>query len=380
MLGVDIFWIGWAFASYQAIYLKEVGFTASDLGLLNAICSAVGIASVAFWGMVSDRIGSVRKVLMLVLGCAGLLYALVPLIPTGLPVSPLLLTMALPVVNFFRASTTTYVDNLLVRNCHELGMNFGLLRGTGSFIYTVGSVSITMIVPYLGTASTFWIFGLLMILPIFFTLFVREPDAQPKRASGGRKSMALGELFRSKPYIIFLVFTLLYDIARNCEANFIPYFMEAVGVPAGQYGIVQGYRVIFEVPFLFLMLRLRRRFSLRTMILSAPVLMALECVGFGLFANSLAGMLIFCTFFGLGQGLFIGSSLNYVYELAPIHLKASAQAFFVSVSSVAAILGNLLGGITFDAVGAKPYYLLVAGLYLLSAGFFLATSHKKKIT
>ena len=70
----SIFWFSWSFGSYQTIYLQEVGFTASQLGLLNALTSILSIASVSFWGMVSDRIGSLRKVLITVLaggvGCS----------------------------------------------------------------------------------------------------------------------------------------------------------------------------------------------------------------------------------------------------------------------------------------------------------------------
>ena len=36
-------------------------------GRVNALTSIFSIASVAFWGMVSDRMGSLRKVLILVL-------------------------------------------------------------------------------------------------------------------------------------------------------------------------------------------------------------------------------------------------------------------------------------------------------------------------
>ena len=68
LLGVNgIFWFAWAFGCYQTVYLQGVGFTASNLGLLNAISSAVGIASVTFWGMVSDKTGSLRRVLIIVL-------------------------------------------------------------------------------------------------------------------------------------------------------------------------------------------------------------------------------------------------------------------------------------------------------------------------
>ena len=114
----SMFWFAWAFGCYQTVYLQEIGFSASQLGLLNAISSGVGIVSVSFWGMVSDKLGSLRKVFITLLICASALYALTPLIPTGFAFSPLLLTAFLPAVNFFRGSMSTFSENLLVRNCN----------------------------------------------------------------------------------------------------------------------------------------------------------------------------------------------------------------------------------------------------------------------
>ena len=384
LVGVNgIFWFAWAFGCYQTVYLQSVGFSASSMGVVNALCSAVGIASVSFWGMASDRIGSLRKILMTVLAGGAFLYALVPLIPAGQGVPPLFLMCYLPVVNFFRASMSPYAENILVRNCNELGLNFGVLRSLGSFLFTVGSLIIAAWLPSLGVPNTFWVTGLLMLIPFTLTFFAREPKAIPKKSGGGKGKAGKGEkeslapLFQNKAYVSFLFFGFLFYIAVACEGNFLPYFMEQIGVSSQQYGVVLAYRALLEVPFLLLMMQLRRRFSLRVLILGAVVLMSLECLGFGLFANSLPAMLFFCTFFGLGNGLFLGSSLNYVYELAPSNLKASAQAFFTSTASVAGILGNLLGGMIFDAIGAKPFYLAAAGVYLLSAGVFLLSFRHK---
>lgn len=380
LTGVNgIFWFAWAFGNFLNIYLQQVGFSPSQLGFVSAISSAVGIASVAFWGMVSDRLGSVKKVLILVLCTTALFYSLVPLIPTGQAYTVLALTIALPFVNFFRGSASTFVENLLVRNCNELRLNYGLLRSLGSILFTVGSLIISSLLPFLGVENTFWLSGVLMLIPIGFTFFSREPSAGAKPAKKKGGGMHLGELFQNQAYLLFLGFSLIFYICTTCEANYIPYFMAAVDVPSEQYGVLMGYRALFEVPFLLLMVRLRRRFPLRILVIFSPVLMALECLGFFLFARSLPTMLLFCTFYGLGNGLFIGSSLNYLYELAPDHLKASAQAFFVAVSSVAGILGNLLGGVLFDGVGAAPFYAVVAGLFLLSALiFYLSIRWEKK--
>ena len=378
LLGVTgLFWFAWAFGCYQSVYLQSVGFSASNLGILNAVSSAVVIASVSFWGMVSDKIGSIRRVLILILSVGSLLYALIPFIPTGLPYSPLLFTCLIPALNFFRGPVATFDENLLVRNCNELRLNFGVLRALGSLLFTIGSVWVAATLPKIGVQNTFWISGLLMVPAIICVILAREPNAKPSRGKG-KGGMNLGELFKNKAYISFLIFTLIFYIAANCEGGFIPYFLEEINISTEQYGIILALRAFMEIPFLLFMVRLRQRFPLRVLVLSAPVLMALECLGFGLFVHSLPGMMVCCTFFGLGNGLFIGSSLNYVYELAPDNLKASAQAFFASVSSVAGILGNLAGGIVFDAIGAKPFYIAVGCAYILSSLIFLLSFRHKK--
>lgn len=373
----SLFWLAWSFSSYQTVYLQEVGFSASQLGLLNALTSGVSIASLAFWGMVSDRIRSLRKVLITVLVGGAVLFALIPAIPTGLPSSPLLLLTLIPVVYFFRGSMSPYAENLLVRNANELRLNYGLLRSVGSFLFTAGGLAITALLPLVGVPSTFWLSGVMMIPVVILTLLAREPNAQPAQ-SVPKEKLDLSQLFRNKSYVAFLVFGFLFYIAANCEASFFPYFIQGVGVPTDRYVVVLSYRAFLEIPFLLLMVKLRRRFSLGRLVVAAAVLMAVECVFLGLFANSLMSILLCATFFGLGNGLFVGSSLNYLYELAPSHLKASAQAFFSAVSSVAGILGNLLGGLVFDAMGAKPFYLFVATLYFLSVGVFLLTQRQPR--
>lgn len=371
------FWFAWSFGCYQTVYLQSIGFSASSLGLLNAISSAVGIASVTFWGMVSDRTGSLRRVLTIVLAGGAALYATIPFIPTGLAVSQILLFCLIPTVNFFRASMSPYAENILVRNCNELRLNFGALRSMGSLLFTIGSLAIAAWIPSLGVQNTFWVTGLFMLIPILLTQSAREPDARPQRKGEGKSSMHLDELFRNRAYTAFLVFGFLFYTASACDGNYITYFMESIGVNKEKYGVILAYRALLEIPFLLLMVRLRKRFSLKMMVLGAVLFISLQSLGFSFFANSLLTMLLFCTFFGLGNGLFLGSTLNYVYELAPDHLKASAQAFFTSVASIAGILGNLLGGVLFDAVGAKPFYLTVGGLYLLSFGVFALSSRRR---
>ena len=119
------FWASMAIGGYQTVYLQNNGFPAAQFGLLNAIACAVAIVAMTFWGMVSDRIGGVRKIVMLTLTLGVSLFALIPLIPTGQPYSALLFLIVIPIVNFFRSPMSAFVDNLTVRNCAENGLNYG---------------------------------------------------------------------------------------------------------------------------------------------------------------------------------------------------------------------------------------------------------------
>lgn len=371
--GNSLFWLAWAVGSYQAVYLQQVGFSASQLGLLNALTSAVTIASLAFWGMVSDRIGSLRRVLFTLLVTSFAFYALIPVIPTGLPYSSILFLTLVPIIYFFRGSVSTYAENILVRNSNELHLNYGALRCVGSLLFTISGLLISLLLPFVGVPATFWLSAVLIIPVLVLTIKSREPNARPVKK---KEKLDLSSLFKNKAYISLLFFGFLFYIAVNCENSFLPYFLNSNNISSDLYVLVLAYRALLEVPFLVLMVRLRRKFPLGLLVAVSAVLMAVECLCLGFFANSLLSVIICATFFGLGNGLYIGSSLNYVYELAPSNLKASAQAFFSAVSSVAGILGNLGGGLVFDAIGANPFYLAVAGVFLLSVALFLFTQRK----
>lgn len=370
------FWFAWAFGCYLTIYFQSIGFSASQMGLINALASTVSIVAASFWGSLSDKIGSVKKVEIILLSATALLYSLVPAL--GRLVSPVILPFFfyMPIVNFFRGAVSTYNENLIVRNANELRLHYGRIRSIGSLLFTVGSVLISLLLPKVGVENTFWLSGVLMIVPIVLTATSRDPSSTPKRRDKREKLNYKG-LFGNRSYVAFLGFAAIFYTAVSFEGSFIPYFMADKGIASERYGILLAYRALLEIPFLLMMTFLRKRFSLQKLILFTAILMGVECLGFGLIVRSFPLMIVFATFFGLGNGLFIFSSLNYLYEIAPDNMKASAQAFFASTSAVAGILGNVLGGILYDALGSSVFYLLAAGLYGLSALIFALFTRQK---
>lgn len=370
------FWASMAIGGYQTVYLQNNGFPAAQFGLLNAIACAVAILSMTFWGMVSDRIGGVRKITMLTLFLGVTLFAFVPLIPTGQPYSALLFLILLPFINFFRAPMSAFVDNITVRNCAENGLNYGSVRSSGSFWYAVaGILCVNLLIPAFGVNATFYVSAFVMVPSIVLIFFCREP------LSGGRAKrsrMGAGELFKKRAFLAFLIFGFFFYVGTAFESNFLPYLMTSIGIDSTNVGLALAIRALMEIPFLFFILKLRRRFPLRYLIMLSAVFMGVECLMLSFFVTTLSEFLVFASLFGLGNGLFLGTATNYVYELAPVHLRATAHGLFVSVSQIAGILGNLLGGFLFDAVGGKTFYLFAGGLMFLSILVFAASFVRRK--
>ena len=366
LIGTQVwFWVAYAVGSYQTILLQDNGFSASVIGVINALMSAVAIVGNAAWGVVSDRTGSVRRVNMILMAVGYGGFALIPFL-AGLPGAVGILMVFIPLLNFFRGPTTVFLDNLTVRNSNGLGLNYGVIRASGSIAFAVVSLLVAMYIGGIGVENTFWLAAVLILPPVVLVLFCAEPAA----AGVKKKKMPLALLFKEHRYVVFLVFTAVFYTAFNFEFSFLPYFLEEAGIGNTTYGVLLAVRGGMEVPLLLWLGRLLRRFNKQHLLMVAAVLIAAESLLYGTVVDSLAAAVLVSLVYGLGNGLYIGVAPNYIYDLAPDELKATAQALYASVTAAAGIAGNLLGGVLFDAVGAQPFYRITAGIFLVSILLF----------
>lgn len=371
-----LFWFAWSFGSYQTVYLQSNGMSAANVGAINAISSTVAIIAMTFWGMVSDKMNSIKKTLLIALVAGTAMYAMIPFLPTGVPYTTLLFFLYVPLVNFSRCSHATLLDNITVRNCSEKRLNYGIIRAFGSFTFTIGSLIIVALIPFVGIGTSFWLSSLLMIPAVVFLLFTSDPKSGIITAKGTKVSP--GELFKNYYYVAFLIFSMILYIPLSGEASFLTYLMEDTGIPTASYGTVLAVRAIMEVPFLIIIVKLRRKFKLKYMIMAACTFMALECLYLGFFAGALSDILIGGVLFGLGNGIFLGTVSLYLYKLAPAHLKATAQTIFAAVTSVAGIAGNLAGGFSYQALGGRLFYIVLGCIILFSVAVFAVSFIIKK--
>ena len=369
-----VYWFVMAIGNYQTVYLQSRGYTATTIGLINAVLSAVTIMATPVWGMISDRIRSIRRVFLLTLIVGSVLFAFIPAI-IGLPVlsAPLMLVY-LSLVYFFRNPANAMMDNWLVRYSNQKGVDYGSIRSFGSLGYAICGVLIAGAVSSFGTAWTFPVCSAMMALVVAMSL--RTDDAKPVAPATGapaREAFNPLTLFKNYYFTTFLAFSLLLYIVINSAAAFLPYLLEEVGVSSIRYGLITAYMATLEIPMLLAARPLRRRAPLFALCIASGFCYAAACLLLGTCAHSLGMIVAIETLSGVGSGLLIASAANYIYTLTPENLKATGQSIYVAATALSGIAGNLIGGAVVDALSAPLLYCIMGVTGLISALFLLGT-------
>lgn len=363
-----LFWFATANTNYLTVFLQNMGFSASRVGVVTAACSSVGIVSTLFWGTFSDRIRSVRKSFLLCTAGGALFWALVPSLAPVMVGSLSMSLVAILLSMFFRAPSGALLDNWLVVTANREGLNYGSIRSFGSFSFAIMGIGLSFLLGRIGVSSSFVIYGIVCLPLLALTFFVRG-DAQKSKALTWRE-LRVGRLLRDYRYVTFLAFAVLMQMPINTMFGFLSFLIDAVHGDRSQLGMIHGYKALLEIPMLLLMAPLlRRKVSFPKMAMGAAVFFALEAFLFGM-AHTFWQLVAISTLHGLGGGLLIAAASNYIYTLAPDELKASAQTIYVSAVTVAGIVGNLLGGVLIDRIGVQTFALWVSAAVLVAVGYY----------
>jgi PPP family 3-phenylpropionic acid transporter len=369
------YWFGTAACAYFTVLLQKNGYSPAQVGIINAVNSVITIAATPFWGMIADKFRSIRKVILATMCISIPLWMSIPL-SLKIFLGPLpLLFIAAPLGCFFRNPHPSLVDAYVVQRCDRDGLTYGYVRLWGSISYTIASLGFCFLLPAAGVETAFYIYGA-GCLPFLILMWnFRDPDAAA--AGGQRKAltfrqMGFGRLFKNYYFITFMLFALFIYLPNTTSNAFMPYLMESVGGESARYGLITGLKALLEVPSLFLMRTLRKYFPLPVMLAGAAVFYSIEAL---LYANasSMTHIVFIQIFQGLGGGLLIGSSANYLYSLSPPELTSTAQTMNGALGATAAIIGNLVGGVLIVWVGIRRFYFIISGTLFFALVFFAFT-------
>jgi PPP family 3-phenylpropionic acid transporter len=154
--------------------------------------------------------------------------------------------------------------------------------------------------------------------------------------------------------------------------------MSDLGASRTLMGLTQTVATISEIPVLFFVNRLIKRWGARR-------LMAVSIAAYALraFLVSLAtvpeAILLIQTIHGATFALLIGAGVTLADELAPAGLKATAQGLYSAVmGGVGVAMGAVLGGWIYEHYGAQATFRVMSGVALFGLLLWVVLERRMK--
>jgi PPP family 3-phenylpropionic acid transporter len=356
-----------AYYPFIVLFMQTLGFNNTIIGIIVAINSFIVIFSPIFWGIVSDWTRSVRKVFIMCISVASLLLLSLPFLQ-----SVLLIGILLSLVTFFESTLAPLLDAWVVRgiNHSPAKIDYGSIRVWGSIGYALMIYIFTLLIQETSVATIFPFYGVMAFFAVI--LLMRTSTEEPLIPLSFRE-LKPNRLFKNRKYIIFIIISTLIMIPHRATFIFLPNIVESVGGQKEQVGMLFSLVAISEIPMFLISAKLNTRFKPIHLIIASTIFFVLRQVFYFLATTPFHIVLIQLTQ-GPSFALYLSGMVYYLYSLAPLELKSTAQTMAASLSfGLSGIIGSFGGGWFIDNFGLKHMYFWGMLASIVASLLFLAS-------
>jgi MFS transporter, PPP family, 3-phenylpropionic acid transporter len=338
-----------------SVYLSEIEkLNGYQIGIILSLGPVVMIFFQPFWGMIADMKNLHNRLLTattLITGISALGY----LFFEGF----FLFILVAIVLAIFQSAIIPLSDSISLKYTSSAGVNYGSVRLFGSFGFGVAVFLMGKLSEWNPQVIFYAFFLTLLIAGAISLKIPREAAGKPNGLLSGIK-----DLMGMKRFLVFLAITFMI-FGPNLANNF--YFSLFVEDRGGTYtgiGIAFLIAVLSEIPFM----RAAGSWIHKLGLLQVAVIAALVSLFRWVFYFTEPGLsLIYASAViqGFSLGLFIPAGLQYIREITPKHITATAVTIYSAVGNG---LGNwfftFVGGIIFEEFNIYGVYLFFAVLTL----------------
>lgn len=339
--------------SFLPLYLQHTGLSGKEIGWVMAIGPFVAIFSQPFWGYLSDKYQTVKKILMLCM----MALIISSFFFLQMETLPLLLTFGATYF-FFSAPIGALGDSLSQRRADQLGISFGSIRTWGSIGFAAASLTVGELLSRIGVQYIVWPY-----LVLAFTAFIvstRLVDVKVDAPPIQFKDIHL--LIKRKPYIIFLILIVFITISHRANDSFIGIYIGSLGGSEDLVGFAWFAGVASEaIVYATARFWFKKLHSL-IFIIGAGLLYSIRWYLYAIVDDPM--WIVGLQFLrGLTFGVFYLTAFQYVTRIIPNMLQSTGHLVFVSVFfGVSGIIGSLGGGVLMDSLGGSSLYLYMGVL------------------
>ncbi|WP_077324438.1 MFS transporter [Virgibacillus siamensis] len=351
--------------SFLPLYLKYKGLNGTEIGWVLAVGPLASIFSQPFWGYMSDKYKTVKR--MLILCIIGLLISSVLFFQMNGLIAIILMGA---VFYFFTSPIGALGDSLAQRRADDLQVSFGTIRTWGSIGFATSSLIVGEVLSKVGVQYMIWpyvFFGTIALI-VAFRLTDVKVESDPIQLSD------IKQLLNNKPFLIFLFMIMFLTISHRANDSFIGLYITQLGGSEGLVGLAWFVGVVSEALVFALAGRWFRKFHTLVFIIIAGAIYSLRWFVYAAVEDPMY-IIALQVLHGVTFGIFYLSALEYVTRLIPRLMQSTGHLMFYAVFfGISGIIGSLTGGALIDSYGGGTLYA-VMGFCALTGTIFLVVYH-----
>ncbi|WP_174733113.1 MFS transporter [Mesobacillus harenae] len=339
-----------------SVYLSDVeNLNGYQIGVVMSISPIIMIFFQPIWGILADVTNSPKKLLTLatfLTGIFGLGFLFFGDYYWFIAIAIL--------VAIFQSAIIPLSDSISLRYTSRVGVNYGNIRlfgslGFGMAVFIMGRLSEQ------NPSVIFYGFFITLTLASLLAFWLPQELAVEK----AQLLSGIKEILRIKKFLVFLVITFLIFGPNLANNVYFGLFVEDRGGTYTGIGIAFLIAVLSEVPFMRVAGAWIRRLGLLQVAAIAGVVSLLRWL-FYFTEPSIALIYGSAVIQGFSLGLFIPAGLQYIRDITPIKMTATAITLYSAIGNG---LGNwfstFVGGIIFEEINIYAVYLFFAFLAFL---------------
>ncbi|CAM4342409.1 MFS transporter [Paenibacillus typhae] len=359
--------------SYFPLFYTHLGFSSTQVGLLYSLGPLISILSNLFWSMMSDRLGTIKKIMAILL--AGQLVTAI-LLAKATDFSMVMLIISL--FYFFYYPVFPLADTMAIKVAQRHGRNFIAIRVFGSLGYSFFALTIGYVLRALGSSYSIGVCIVIIIAALLLSIGLkdvkRSPDADgntgpsPKSAV---KSNGLKEILLQKEVLWFFGCVFILALGHRMNEAFLTLSLKSMNAGDDVIGWALLASALSEIPIFFLLSKYGERFKELPLLAFASLMYGMRFLFMSLAVHP-GAIIAIQALHSISFGIFYVTAVRYITRVIPDHLRATGLALFTVVwSSASGLLSGTFGGLIYEDAGRRIFYLVATFFSVLAfIGFF----------
>lgn len=339
-----------------SVYLSEVEhLNGYQIGTIMSINPIIMIFFQPLWGMVSDKLNAPIKILTLTTLIAGI-FAAGYLVFTGY----YWIFFIAVCVAIFQSAIIPISDSLSIKYTSKVKVNYGNIRLFGSLGFGVAVFIMGRLSEWNPKIIFISFFASLLLASLLAFKMPSENVSKNQNLLSGVK-----EILVHKRFLIFLGITFLIFGPNLANNNYFGLFIENRGGTYTGIGIAFLIAVLSEIPFMKVAGSWIHRFGLLQI---ATLAGAVSLIRWLLYFTEPSLWLIYATAViqGFSIGLFIPAGLQYIRDITPVHITATAITLYSAFGNgVGNWFCTFIGGIIYEEFNIYSLYLFFSALSII---------------